>query len=189
LLFADLFDKPVLARFDEQHASSDGGAILLKAADRQLGLLDRLAGCVRDDRQSGKVDHEFAELLAQRVYAIACGYEDTNDAARLGDDPIHKMKELHHGMQIDRTSCSRFLANQFRVLMTAAAYILMQELRLRLARTSCARAQVSTLRERFIKLGVHVVGSVRRIVLHLPASSPFLDVWNCAALSMGARAG
>ena len=104
-------------------------------------------------------------------------------------DIENRIKELHHGMQIDRTSCSRFLANQFRVLMTAAAYILMQELRQRLARTSCARAQVSTLRERFIKLGVHVVRSVRRIVLHLPASFPFLDVWNLAALSMGARAG
>ena len=104
-------------------------------------------------------------------------------------DIENRIKELHHGMQIDRTSCSRFLANQFRVLMTAAAYILMQELRLRLARTSCARAQVSTLRERFIKLGVHVVVSVRRIVLHLPASFPFLDIWNHAALSMGARAG
>ena len=90
-LFPDLFDKPVVTRFDEQHGSSDGGAILLKAADRQLGLLGRLSGCLRDDRQSGKVGHELAELLAQRVFGIACGYEDANDAAHLGDDPVHKM--------------------------------------------------------------------------------------------------
>ena len=47
----------------------------------------------------------------------------------------NRLKELHQGLEIDRTSCSKFLANQFRVLMTAAAYVLMQELRLRAART------------------------------------------------------
>jgi len=58
------------------------------------------------------------------------------------------------------------------VLMTAAAYVLMQELRLRLARTECARAQVSILRQRFLKLGVQVVATVRRVVLHLPQAFP-----------------
>jgi len=74
-----------------------------------------------------------------------------------------RIKELHHGLEIDRTSCTRFWANQFRVLLTAAAYALMQELRTRAAGTSCARAQVSTLRERLLKLGVWVTCSVRRI--------------------------
>ncbi|MGH8622536.1 MAG: IS1380 family transposase [Burkholderiales bacterium] len=449
LLFPELFGKPVIARFDQIHGSSDGGGILLKAADRRLGLLKNLSGCLRDDRQPGKIEHELFELLAQRVYAIACGYPDANDAARLGDDPIHKMlldrdpidgdslasqptlsrfengvgprqlyrmgealadvvierqrrrlrgrarritidfdptddpthgqqqlsffnghydtwcylplmgfisfnkepeqflvasvlrpgnvhgtagffgvlrrlverlteafpkadilvrldadyatpevleflddagllyvvamarnsvlkrhaeplmkrarrlsrasgrtghvygecryaarkwnrkrrviikaevtrledreprdnprfvvtnltgtprhlyqdvycergdienriKELHLGLEIDRTSCSRFLANQFRVLLTAAAYVLMQELRLRAARTTCARSQVWTIRERFIKLGVHVVRSVRRIVLHLPASFPFIAQWRTVALALGARTG
>jgi len=75
------------------------------------------------------------------------------------------------------------------VLLTAAAYVLMQELRLRAARTACARAQVTTLRERLLKLGVHVVSSVRRIVLHLPTSTPFLDAWRHIALALGARTG
>jgi len=101
----------------------------------------------------------------------------------------NRIKELHHGLEIDRTSCSRFWANQFRVLMTAAAYVLMQELRLRAARTACARAQVSILRERLIKLGAHVVVSVRRIVLHLPASFVFRRDWNSVALALGARTG
>jgi hypothetical protein len=56
----------------------------------------------------------------------------------------NRIKELHHGLEIDRTSCPRFLANQLRVLLTAAAYVLMQELRQRTAGTSLARAQVST---------------------------------------------
>ena len=101
----------------------------------------------------------------------------------------NRIKELHHGLEIDRTSCSRFWANQLRVLMTAAAYVLMQELRLRAAGTSCARAQVSTLRERVIKLGVQVVVSVRRIVFHLPASLVFQRDWSRVAMALGARAG
>ena len=75
-----------------------------------------------------------------------------------------RIKELHHGLEIDRTSCTRFWANQLRVLLTAAAYVLMQELRTRATGTACARAQVSTLRERLLKLGVWVSCSVRRIL-------------------------
>ena len=73
----------------------------------------------------------------------------------------------------DRTSCTSFWANQLRVLMTAAAYVLMQEIRLAAALTTMARAQVWTLRGRLLKLGVRVVASVRRLVLHLPESFPF----------------
>jgi len=449
VLFPDLFGKPLTATFDVPNASSDGGAVLLKAADRRLGLIDALAACVADARQPGKVVHGLEELIAQRVYGIACGYPDANDGARLGDDPIHKLllgrdpitgdplasqptlsrfenapsrgellamseglfetvierharrlrgklrritvdldvtddpthgaqqlaffnghyghwcylpmvafltfngereqylcaavlragnaptqrgtlplltrilqrlqerfpgvrilvrldggyaephlfefldevqvdyvvgmpknavlerhaalamiearllaaergetahlytechyaaktwererrvvikaevtvhpgrdpkdnprfvvtnlkrcprrlyervycargeienrlKELHHGLQIDRTSCSRFLANQLRVLLTAAAYVLLQELRLKAARTGWARAQVATLREQVLKLGVQVAVSVRRIVLHLPEAFPFRDDWQRLALALGARAG
>jgi hypothetical protein len=73
--------------------------------------------------------------------------------------------------------------------MTAAAYVLMQELRLRAAHTACARAQVWTLRERLLKLGARVLRSVRRIVLHLPRSFPDLDTFHRLALNLGARAG
>src|SRR4029453_4651769 len=76
-----------------------------------------------------------------------------------------------------RTSCSRFLANQLRVLFTLAAYILFQELRRRAAGTACADAQVTTLRERLLKLAVWVERSVRRIVLHLPMDFPWVPTW------------
>jgi hypothetical protein len=448
--FPDLFDKPLVATFDQPHASSDGGAILLTAAERRYDLIDGFARCLVDDRAPGKVRHTLRDLLAQRIFGLACGYPDANDADRLADDPIHKLllgrdpvvgdplasqptisrfenhvgrqelyamgrelgasviarhrqrlhgrarritidldptddpthgaqqltffnghydcwcylpllafltfndeaeqylcaailrpgnapatrgaigtlcrllavlrvafprarflvrldggfatpalfdfldaepgldyvvamaknavltrfaepamvdarthseasgqtehvytearyaagtwaharrvvikaevvrlpgrdprdnprfvitnlrqsprflyervscargdienriKELHDGLHIGRTSCGRFWANQLRVLLTAAAYVLMQELRLRAARTACARAQVTTLRERLLKLGVHVVSSVRRIVLHLPTSTPFLDAWRHIALALGARTG
>ena len=104
-------------------------------------------------------------------------------------DIENRIKELLHGLEIDRTSCCHFGANQLRVLLTAAAYVLMQELRLRAARTSCARAQVTWLRARLLKLGVQVVRSVRRLVLHLPRATPHLDAWRHIALALGARAG
>ncbi len=438
--------KPVVAAFDVKHASSDGGAILLKGIDTQFGLTKRLAACLQDDRQPGKVQHQTVELLRQRVFGLACGYADCNDAARLAEDAIHKLlvdrdpiagaalasqptlsrfenavgaraliamghvladtviahhrrrlkgrarritidldptddpthgqqeftffnghydtwcylpvvatvtfndeaeqfavaavlrpgnapaslgargllrrllgtlrqafptatfrvrldggfasptvfafleaqsveyvvamasnarlekrarrlmgkarmrskatgqtehlygetryaaktwkrrrrviikaevvrhpgrdpknnprfvvtnlpddpqtvyeqiycqrgdmenrlKELHHGLEMDRTSCSRFLANQFRILLTLAAYILFQALQRRARGTACADAQVTTLRERLIKLAVWVERSVRRIVLHLPATFPWLRTWRQLARAVGA---
>jgi len=449
LLFPDICRKPLVAQFDQREGSSDGGAVLLKAVDRRLGLLDDLTACLQERRQAGKVDHSLRELMAQRVFSIACGYPDANDSARLAKDPIHKLlldrdpvadndlasqptlsrfengvgvKELYrmskalarsvlrrhakrlrkrayrvtidldptddpthgaqqlsffnghydswcylpvlsfvsfndeaeqylcaavlrpgnvgaaagavgllrrlvamirgyfpgviirvrldggfahpavldfldaqpkleyvvamakngvlkriaapgirrarqlsrgsgktehiygdvyyaarkwsgprrvvikaevvrapgrdpkdnprfvitnlqqspqwiyehvycqrgdvenrikelHDLEIDRTSCSRFWANQFRVLLTAAAYVLLQELRLRAAGTDCARAQVCILRERLIKLGARVVLSVRRIIVHLPVSFPFRPAFARIAMSLGAQSG
>lgn len=450
VLFPDLVDRPLVASFDQPHASSDGGAVLLKAAERRYDLIDGFARALVDARQSGKIRHTLQDLLAQRLFGLACGYPDANDADQLADDPIQKLllgrdpvagaplasqptlsrfenghgaqalyqmgqalaaaviarhqrrlrgrarqitidldptddpthgaqqltffnghydswcylpllafvtfdteaeqylcaavlrpgnasatrgargvlrrllarlriafprarflvrldggfatpalldfldaeprldyvvamadnavltrcaeptlvdartlseasgqtehvytetryaaktwsrtrrvvikaevvrlpgrdprdnarfvittlrqsprfiyervycargdienriKELHDGLQIGRTSCCRFWANQLRVLLTAAAYVLMQELRLRAARTACARTQVTGLRERLLKLGVQVVVSVRRIVLHLPTATPELRAWRQIALALGARTG
>lgn len=446
VLFADLCARPVVARFDQEHASSDGGAILLQACDRRLGLSEALIGALEDRRQSGKIRHAIGDLVRQRLYGIACGYPDANDASRLGNDPIQKLlcdrdpvkgealasqptlsrfensltradlyrmgialadtvierhrrrlkrkvkritidldptddpthgaqqltffnghydtwcylpvagfltfneepeqylfayvlrpgnvgatvgalgilsrlvaklraafpqarlrvrldggfasaevfafleregleyavamgknkvlerraarlmgtarrlsrasgetehlysetryaagtwdhlrrvvikaevvrhpgrtpknnprfvvtnltqsprhlyeviycaranvenriKELHHGLEIDRTSCSRFLANQLRGLLTAAAYVLYQELRVRAARTAFRSAQVNTLREHLIKLGAWIESSVRRIVLHLPASCAHRHDWQSIAANLGA---
>ncbi|MDE3188321.1 MAG: IS1380 family transposase, partial [Acidobacteriota bacterium] len=99
-----------------------------------------------------------------------------------------RIKELH-ALEIDRASCSRFWANQCRVLLTAAAYVLMQELRLQAALTDCARAQVWTLRERFLKHGARVMVSMRRVVIHMPQSFPFLTAIRQIALGLGASPG
>jgi hypothetical protein len=427
VLFPDVFSKPVVAKLDEERSSSDGGALLLKAIDERLGLSKALAGCLRDSRQAGKVTHEKIELMRQRIFAIALGYPDGNDARELSDDPLHKLavgrdpvhggslasqptlsrfengagrvdlfrmadaladavierhrrrlgrrckritldfdptddpthgqqeftffhekeqylicamlrpgnsaahvgllavlrrvleklwaafpkarirvrldggfgaphvldflddngveyvvglsatkplkkrsgrtlgtarrlfretgetvpvygetlhktkttwphkrrvifkaevvqlpgrkpkdnlrfvvtnlrssprhvygiytdrgdaenriKELKNDLAMDRTSCSRFLANQLRVLLTAAAYVLMQELRLRARHTDCARAQVSTLRLRLLKLAAWVEVSVRRVVVHLPRSFPGRHAWMRVATQVGA---
>ncbi len=449
VVFKDLFGKPLVARFDQPDSSSDGGALLLKACDERLGLSEALAGCLHDARQQSKVAHSFHDLLRQRIFGIACGYEDCNDAARVGADPVQKLlvdrdpvtgaalasqstlsrfentlgrkslmrmglalaerviarhrkrlrgrvkritveldptddpthgaqqlsffnshydtwcylptagfiqfddepeqylfayvlrpgnanaklgaigilrrvlerlhrafpkakvlvrldggfagpqmfefleaervdyvvamarnkvlqriaeplmkkvrclskqsnetehlygecryaakswnrerrviikaevvrhgrrepkdnarfvvtnlrrvprrvyeavycpranielriKELLYGLAIDRTSCTSFWANQMRVLLTAAAYVLMQELGLHAAGTPCARAQVSTLRERLLKLGVWFERSVRRIVLHLPDGAPWRSEWCRVARALGAAPG
>jgi len=112
----------------------------------------------------------------ETVYQVYCGRGDVEN----------RLKELHHGLELDRTSCSRFWANQFRVLLTLAAYILFQELRRRARGTACADAQVSTLRERLLKLAVWVQRSVRRIVLHLPTTFPWLPTWRQLARAVGA---
>jgi len=83
--------KPIVARFDQPQASADGGAVLLKMVDDRLGLTWRLASAIRDRRQPGKVAHSLRDLLRQRVFGLACGYADCNDAARLAADPIHKL--------------------------------------------------------------------------------------------------
>jgi hypothetical protein len=98
----------------------------------------------------------------------------------------NRIKELLYGLDIDRTSCHRFFANQFRALMTAAAYVLYQQLRYEARGTSLANAQVSTLRERLIKLGAWIERSTRRIVLHLPDSAPWRNDWCRIARRIGA---
>src|SRR5882724_9790221 len=91
LIFPELFAKPVHYQFDEPHSSSDGGAVLLKAADQKLQLTASLAACLVDGRQAAKVKHSLEDLLRQRIYGLASGYADANDAARLAHDPIFKL--------------------------------------------------------------------------------------------------
>ena|SRR6516162_9585204 len=91
VLFPGIFPKPVVAQFDQREGSSDGGALLLKAADQHYRLVEELTACLQDERQAGKVDHTLRALVAQRVFSIACGYPDANDAALLASDPIHKL--------------------------------------------------------------------------------------------------
>src|SRR6266542_5267107 len=91
LIFPELFEKPIHFKFDEPYSSSDGGALLLKAADQKLQLTAALAACLVDGRQAAKIKHPLEDLLRQRIYGLASGYADANDAARLAHDPIFKL--------------------------------------------------------------------------------------------------
>jgi hypothetical protein len=89
LKFQGLFEKTTVVKFDEERASSNGGELLLRAIDTKLGLTKAIAAAITDPRQSTKINHTMDEMLAQRVYAIACGYPDCNDAGTLARDPMH----------------------------------------------------------------------------------------------------
>lgn len=104
-------------------------------------------------------------------------------------DSENRIKELQRELALGRTSCSSFLANQLRVLEAATAYVLYQELRLRVRRTELGRAQVGTIRVRLLKVAVTVVQSVRRLVFHFPAAYPWKDLWQRVALAVGAVPG
>src|SRR6266540_2013925 len=273
LIFPELFEKPIHFKFDEPYSSSDGGALLLKAADQKLQLTAALAACLVDGRQAAKIKQRldggfacpqmFDYLDSVPRLQYVCGLaknavlereaepmlvaarklaQQTNKSARVfgecryqarswerprrviikaeivynqrgepKDNPRfvvsnqrqtpkfiyeksycsrgeieNRIKELQLGMALDRTSCPRFWANQFRVLLTAAAYALMQELRRQASRTTLARAQVTTLREQLLKLSARIEESVRRIVLHLPQSFAYLKEWTSIARRLGA---
>ena len=134
--------------------------------------------------QAGRPPKDNSRFVVTNLKTTPRHIYETAYCAR--GDVENRLKELKQGLEIDRTSCTRFRANQFRVLMTAAAYVLMQELRLKARFTGCARAQVNTLRLRLLKLGAWIEASVRRIVIHLPVGAPFADDWRRIARALGA---
>jgi hypothetical protein len=101
-------------------------------------------------------------------------------------DSENRIKELKDDLFLGRMSCHQFWANQLRLLLVAAAYVLIQELRLRLVNTAIATAQVATLRLRLLKIGGRIARSVRRVVVHLAAAHPWQRQWQEAARAWGA---
>ena len=81
----------VVAAFDGGEVSSDAGLLPLRQFDDSRGLTRRLAACLAESRQPGKIAHSQTSLLRQRVYQIAAGYEDANDADRLRTDPAFRL--------------------------------------------------------------------------------------------------
>ena len=86
--FARLKGRDVVADFGGGAMTSDAGALLLGATDRAIGLVDRFAACFSDGRAAGRVVHDVATLVGQRVFGIALGYEDLLDHDELRHDPV-----------------------------------------------------------------------------------------------------
>jgi hypothetical protein len=86
--FAAHFSRQVVARFDGGTISTDSGGLLLRETDQRLNLLPRLAECFLDARNPLFVEHSVQELVSQRVYGLALGYEDLNDHEQLRQDPL-----------------------------------------------------------------------------------------------------
>ena len=91
LQFPPISGYTVRANFDGGALSSDFGALLLRGIDRHIGFTERLAAAVRDKRHPSYIDHPLRDLLAQRIYQIALGYADGNDANSLRHDPLLKL--------------------------------------------------------------------------------------------------
>ncbi|MDT8442576.1 MAG: IS1380 family transposase [Desulfuromonadales bacterium] len=83
--------KPIELSFTGEQISSDGGLLLLREVEHQLGLIDRISACITDDRDQRYIDHTIKEMLIQRVFQIAAGYEDCNDCNDLRDDMVFKI--------------------------------------------------------------------------------------------------
>ena len=96
--------RPVEAGFDGGLVTSDAGGLLLGATDRAIGMIDRFAGCFRDERRPELIEHEVATLVGQRVFGIALGYEDLNDHDELRHDPM--MAVLAGKLEPRRTDCA-----------------------------------------------------------------------------------
>ena len=95
------FDLPSVARkklsvgFDGGQLSSDAGVLLLRGVEKELGLAERLASCIREWRKPERIEHPLEEMLRLRMFAIAAGYEDADDCDLLRHDPIFKMAVGH----------------------------------------------------------------------------------------------
>src|SRR5271156_6040925 len=86
--FHSLGSRGAVAGFDGGRITSDAGGLLLREVERKLGILRQLAACFDDHRDPDLIEHSVLELISQRVYALALGYEDLNDHDQLRQDPL-----------------------------------------------------------------------------------------------------
>jgi hypothetical protein len=91
LCFPPVAGQTLRADFEGGALSSDFGALLLRGIDRQIGLTTRLAAAIHDKRHQSYIDHPLRDLLAQRIYQLASGYAEANDANHLRHDPVFKL--------------------------------------------------------------------------------------------------
>src|SRR5437660_5903037 len=102
--FAPVEGRAVVAGFDGGRMTSEAGAMLLGATDRQIRLVERFAGCFSDHRTAELVEHTVARMVGQRVFGIALGYEDLIDHDQLRHDPV--MAVLGGKLEAKRADCA-----------------------------------------------------------------------------------
>jgi hypothetical protein len=102
--------REIVARFDGGTITSDAGCLLLRQTEKRLNLLPRLAACFLDGRRQDRIEHSVGEMLAQRIYGLALGYEDVNDHEQLRTDPLfHVLAERE---QMDRSLAGKSTLNR-----------------------------------------------------------------------------
>jgi len=90
-LFKDISNKKIEVDFNGGEVSSDAGLLFLREVENRIGLISKMTNCLQDRRHPGYIKHRLLDLLKQRIFQIACGYEDGNDSNELKDDPIMKI--------------------------------------------------------------------------------------------------
>ena len=90
-LFKDISNKKIEVDFNGGEVSSDAGLLFFREVESRMGLISKMTNCMQDRRHPGYIKHQFLDLLKQRIFQIACGYEDGNDSNELRDDPIMKI--------------------------------------------------------------------------------------------------
>ena len=125
----ELGGRELVWRFDGGDITSDGGALVLKQLERRTGIVRRFAACFEDYRKPNQIEHPLLDLIAQRVFGLALGYEDLNDHDELRTDPmlaIALAKDDVKGQQRRRTQdCGKPLAGKStlnRLELTAPDY-------------------------------------------------------------------
>jgi hypothetical protein len=108
--FQDCGSREIVARFDGGTISSNGGALLLRQTDERLDLLPRLAQCFLDGREQDRVQHSVQEMISQRVYGLALGYEDLNDHEQLRSDPLFSVLAGHE--ELDKPLAGKSTLNR-----------------------------------------------------------------------------
>ena len=91
MLFTEISSKKVEVDFDGGEVSSDAGVLFLRETESDIGIINKVTGAIVDNRHPSYVKHEVVDLLTQRVFQIASGYEDGNDSNDLSNDPIFKI--------------------------------------------------------------------------------------------------
>jgi len=118
--FTAHFSRRVEAGFTAGQVSTDGGSLLLREADRKINLLGRLATCFSDGRSPLLVKHQVSEMLAQRIYGLALGYEDLNDHEQLRRDPLLAL--LAGKRNLDQTLAGKSTLNRLELAGKTARY-------------------------------------------------------------------
>jgi hypothetical protein len=118
--FTAHFSRRVEAGFSAGLVSTDGGSLLLRETDGRINLLGRLAGCFSDGRSPLLVTHQLSEMLAQRIYGLALGYEDLNDHEQLRADPLFGL--LSGKRQLEEPLAGKSTLNRLELIGRSARY-------------------------------------------------------------------
>ena len=118
--FTAHFSRRVDAAFSAGQVSSDGGALLLRETDGKINLLGRLAACFSDGRDAERIAHGVEQMLAQRIYGLALGYEDLNDHEQLRRDPL--LAVLAGKRNLDQPLAGKSTLNRLELTGRSARY-------------------------------------------------------------------